>query len=286
MRKSVLICITCFMILCCVILNAEDIQKINVDDISIAYRVYGSGEPLLLIMGYGSTMDTWPPELITKLANNYKVIVFDNRGMGGSTAGNKQFTLSQFAEDSANLLNGLKIDKANVLGWSMGSYIAQEMAISFPDKIDKLVLYGSTIGGKLEVPADSTTIAILNDYSGTPQQIGERFFKLLFPAGFLEHNPEFYKTFPIPKEHSSPESMGKQSQAIGLWKGTEGRINNIKLETLILCGTLDVIVPPQNSLILTKEINNSWLVRVDGAGHGLMYQYTDKTVEILKAFLH
>jgi pimeloyl-ACP methyl ester carboxylesterase len=266
-------------------IQAVETKYVQVEDIKIAYQEYGSSDALLLIMGYGSTMDIWPEELITKMSAEYKVIIFDNRGMGNTTAGTKGFSIKQFAEDSAGLLAALKIEKANVMGWSMGSYIAQELAINFPAKVEKLVLYGSTFGGKQEVDPTTQTLAILNDYSGTPQQIGERFFKLLFPVKFLQDNPEFYKTFPQPKEHSTPEDMGKQSMAIQKWSGTFGRINNTKIKTMFLCGTEDVIVPPQNSVDLAHDIPNSWLIQVDGAGHGLMYQYTERMINILKLFL-
>jgi len=265
--------------------QAAETKYMQVDDIKMAYQESGTGDTLLLIMGYGSTMDIWPGTLVDQLAQDYKVIIFDNRGMGNTTAGSKEFSIALFAEDAAGLLNALKIEKANVLGWSMGSYIAQELAIRFPSKLRKLILYGSTVGGNQEIEADPETLAILNDYSGTPEQIGERFFKLLFPPEFLTANPEFYKTFPVPKEHSSPENMGKQSMAIQNWPGTIGRINNLKIKTLLLCGTEDVVVPPKNSVELAQIIPNSWLIQVDGAGHGLMYQDPKSTVEIIKIFL-
>ena len=266
-------------------IQAAETKYVMVGDIKVAYQEYSAGEPLLMIMGYGSTMDIWPGDLISKMSEDYQVIIFDNRGMGETTTGTKEFSIELFAEDSAGLLDALQISKANVVGWSMGSYIAQELALNFPAKVDKLVLYGSTFGGKQEVDPTPQTLAVLNDYSGTPQQIGERFFRLLFPAEFLEKNPEFYKTFPQPKEHSSPENMGRQSLAIQNWPGSSGRIDKTKIKTLLLCGTEDVIVPPQNSVALAQAIPDSWLIQVTGAGHGLMYQNTKKMVEILKLFL-
>ena len=75
------------------------------------------------------------------------VIIFDNRGAGNTTAGTKQFSISQFAKDTAGLLDALKISKADVLGWSLGSYIAQELTLSNPDKVSNLILYASGCGG-------------------------------------------------------------------------------------------------------------------------------------------
>ena len=89
-----------------------DAQKVTVGDIDVAYRVYGDGEPLVLIMGYGGSMDGWDPAAIQALAAKYKVIVFDNRGIGRTSAGTKDFSLVQFAEDTAGLIEALSIAPA------------------------------------------------------------------------------------------------------------------------------------------------------------------------------
>src|SRR5215217_9674943 len=101
-------------------------QKVTIDDIEIAYKQLGksNAKPIILITGLGATMDTWSPLLLEQLtSSNYSVTIFDNRGMGNTTAGTKQFSISQFAKDTAGLLDALKIAKADVLGWSLGSYI-------------------------------------------------------------------------------------------------------------------------------------------------------------------
>ena len=91
----------------------------------------------------------WSPLLLEPLiSSNYSVIIFDNRGAGNTTAGAKQFSISQLAKDTAGLLDALKISKADVLGWSMGSYIAQELTLANPDKVNNLILYASGCGGK------------------------------------------------------------------------------------------------------------------------------------------
>ncbi|HEX5892105.1 MAG TPA: alpha/beta fold hydrolase, partial [Nitrososphaeraceae archaeon] len=97
-------------------------QKVTIGDINIAYKQLGksNAKPIILITGLGATMDMWNPLLLEQLsASNHTVIIFDNRGAGESTAGIKKFSISQFANDTAGLLDALKIDKADVLGWSM-----------------------------------------------------------------------------------------------------------------------------------------------------------------------
>ena len=86
----------------------------------------GKGDPILLIQGVGGSMDSWEPSILKELSSNHTVIIFDNRGVGNPTTGTKQFSIQQFANDTVGLLDGLKIQKANVLGQSMGSIIAQQ----------------------------------------------------------------------------------------------------------------------------------------------------------------
>ena len=85
---------------------------------------------------------------MNQLALNHTVIIFDNRGVGNTTSGTKSFSIQQFTNDTNGLLDALKIPKADVLGFSLGSLIAQELTITHPEKVNKLVLYGSSCGGR------------------------------------------------------------------------------------------------------------------------------------------
>jgi pimeloyl-ACP methyl ester carboxylesterase len=98
-------------------------KKVHVGDIDIAYKTLGNGEPVILIGGVPSVMDFWPSSLLLELSSNHTVIIFDNRGVGNTTAGTKPFSIQQFANDAAGLLDALKIQKADILGYSMASYL-------------------------------------------------------------------------------------------------------------------------------------------------------------------
>ncbi len=261
------------------------IQKMHVNDSEMAYKVFGEGEPLVLIMGYGSAVDLWPPKFLDHLSSNYKVIVFDNRGMGYSTAPAGNFSIEEMADDAAGLLDALEIEQAHVLGWSMGSLVAQEVALRHPEKVEKLVLYAANCGGAEAVQPSSEVLEELTNTSGTPEEVGMRLFALLFPPEFLKENPEFYKEFPMPTEPSHPENMGRQAEAIATWSGSCDRLSQIEGPVLLVAGTDDVITPPDNSMIMAERIPGSWLVRFEGAGHGLMYQYPERLASIVSAFL-
>jgi alpha/beta hydrolase fold len=119
-------------------LNVQNIpaKKVQVGDINIAYKTFGKGDPILLIIGLGSVMDTWNPTILRDLSSNHTVIIFDNRGVGNTTVGTKPFSIIQFANDTAGLLDALKIQKADVLGFSMGTFIAQQLTLLHPEKVN------------------------------------------------------------------------------------------------------------------------------------------------------
>ena len=108
------------------------IKKVHVGDIDIAYKTFGKGEPILLITGLGGTMDGWEPSTLRNLPSNHTLIIFDNRGVGNTTTGTRPFSIQQFANDTVGLLDALKIRKADVLGYSMGSFVAQQLTVTHP----------------------------------------------------------------------------------------------------------------------------------------------------------
>ena len=123
-------------------------KKVQVGDIEIAYKMLGKGDPILLFNGASDGMDAWDPSFPLTLSSHHTVIAFDSRGLGNTTMGSKPYTSQQLATNAAGLLNALKIPKADVMGYSLGSFIAQQLTIMYPDKVNTLTLVGSSCGGK------------------------------------------------------------------------------------------------------------------------------------------
>ena len=258
---------------------------IQVGDIPMNYRIYGDGYPLVMIMGYGSTMRLWDPILIRSLSTYYKLIIFDNRGMGNTETGQRPFSIEQFADDTAGLMDALDIQQAHVLGWSMGGLIAEEVALRYPGKVNKLILYAAHCNANL-FPSAPEVIQKLTDMLGSPQERGMRFISTLFPPDWLRSNQERIKEiFYRPLGSIPPETMNKQSMAIGKWKGCCDRLGEIKNSTLIITGADDILVPPQNAHYLAEKVLNARLVSYENGGHGLMFQYPEKFSEKVIEFL-
>jgi pimeloyl-ACP methyl ester carboxylesterase len=127
--------------------NGNAIYQVPANGIKIGYKLIGQGQPLLLIMGLGWTMNQWPNDLIKELAQHHQLIIPDNRGIGYSSTDDKEFSYELFAGDIAALLKVLQVPKTQVLGYSMGTTITQKLLLDHPELIDKTVLLATTIDG-------------------------------------------------------------------------------------------------------------------------------------------
>lgn len=239
-------------------------------------------------MGYSGSKNDWDPTFLNKLSTNHTLIVFDNRGIGGSH-GSKNFTMEQFAKDAVELLNALNISKADVLGYSMGGMIAQELTLRYPDKVDDLIIYASNCGDvdQTYMPPE-ILLKQFSNINGTNDDIKERFVPYQFPNDWIkqyhENYTQIFESFDLP----SNKTLQKQQSAIGNWSdggGSWDRLNEIYKETLIIAGTADKIIPSINSEILKDKINGSKVEIFVGGGHALMFQFPEKLSEVINRFL-
>jgi pimeloyl-ACP methyl ester carboxylesterase len=272
--------------------NVQDIpaKKVRVGDIEIAYKAFGKGDPILLISGSGNVMDVWPLPLLLELSSNRTVIIFDNRGVGNTTSGTGPFTIDQFANDTVGLLDALNIRKVDVLGFSMASFIAQQLTLGHPEKVNRLVLYGASCGGQEALPQTPEVAGIISDFVNNRTENINEFLSITFPREWIKTHPNYLETIPKTTEIVPSTTLVKQFKAVEdwlskNWTGVCNQVQNISIPTLIMAGTEDVAVPAANSLILVQKIPSAWLVQIKGAGHGLMYQYPEQFSEIVKTFL-
>ncbi len=250
-------------------------STVQVDDAQLAYRILGQGEPLLMVMGFAGTMDIWDLELVRELAKNNRVILFDNRGMGASSAGSQKPSIARMAADSAGLLEAVGIEKAHVFGWSMGGLIAQELALNHPGKVDRLVLMGTACGSE---PVAKITRELLGMST-------EELLTHFFPKPWLERNPDAFERLPRPGSPAKPEAVMGQAEAMMDWPGTCDRLKTLDKEVLIISGLQDDILPESLSVEMAQLIKGAWLVRYDNAAHWLLYQGPKSLAHTVSLFL-
>lgn len=262
-----------------------ELQYFDAPNAKIAFRTYGQGEPLLMCMGYSANMDIWDTSLIDLLKQKYKVTVFDYRGMGYSTNTDTSFTINTLAEDLNGLCDFLQLKKANIMGWSMGGYVAQSFAINHPEKVNKLILYATDLGDTIAIPPDQEILELLADTLATPAQI----MGTLFPSKWVETHPNLEKYFSNAKEPLNYKTIKLQDAASSIWLspggGSAGHLHKLKMPTLIISGDMDVVVPYKNSEMLSDSIASSTLIKMNDGGHGLMFQYPETVGRYILTFL-
>jgi pimeloyl-ACP methyl ester carboxylesterase len=222
------------------------------------------------------------------------VIVFDNRGIGETTVGTKPFSIEQFANETAGLLDALQIEKADVFGASLGSFVAQELTLNYPQKVDRLILHAGFCGGNETIyPSGraAETIMTLSSPQAlrnmTAEQQAMILAQIMFPPKWLKEHPEILNTVIelAPSRSASPEIIQQQGLASATWKGACDRLANITQPTLLIVGDQDLLAPAANSVMMARRIPHSWLVIIQGTGHGMMWQVPDEFSAIVQTFL-
>jgi pimeloyl-ACP methyl ester carboxylesterase len=276
------------------------VKRVHVGDIDIAYKTFGKGEPILLVSGAGGDMNAWDPSTLRVLSSNHTVIVFDNRGVGNTTTGSKPFSIQQFANDTAGLLDALKIRKADVLGYSMGSFVAQQLTVTNPEKVNRLILVAASCGGKEGIPqspqlqkmASDIANKFLNNISVSQEEM-KSLISVSLGSGWIRLHPESLENIPEAKDLLSsitPNNNLKQVKAVQSWFATNwsgicSQLTKLSNPTLVIIGTDDVAVPTANSLVIAGKIPGAWLVQIKDAGHAIPSQYPDKINRVLQTFL-
>lgn len=263
---------------------------LETNGINLYYETYGKGAPLVLISGLGYGLWQWH-KMVPLLAENFKVIVFDNRGAGQTDKPAGPYTAGMLATDTAGLIEHLGYTQAAVMGHSMGGFIAQQLALSRPDLVGKLVLASTNFGGPNAVPVTQEALAVMMDRSGDPIEVVKRGVSVATAPGFVDAHPEVLQelvdyrlTNPVP-----PAAYQAQT-AIGLGllmpaAAFEGKLSQVLAATLVLFGEHDKVVPPKNAELLQRELKNSRTVILPGAGHMFPIETPQAAAKAVTEFL-
>jgi pimeloyl-ACP methyl ester carboxylesterase len=248
---------------------------------NIKWESVGEGAPLLLIQGLGYGRWGWEP-IVPGLAARHRVVSFDNRGIGESDKPEGPYTAAEMAGDALQVLDEAGIDRAHVLGASLGGMIAQELAVAAPERVDKLVLCCTTPGGPSTVPMPEVTVQLFAEAQTLAPEIAlRRFVENALgedpPAGLVDE-------LLARRVANPPDPAGWQAQAaagIG-FQGVEGQI---AAPTLVLGGTADNVVDHRNAEVLARRIPGARVELLAGAGHLFFWEQPDESVRIINEFL-
>jgi len=271
-------------------INATN-QSITVNGIPFAYRDTGqaTGVPLVLFNHWGAVLDNFDPAIIDGLAQTRRVITTDYRGIGGS-GGSAPLTVGEMADDAIQLIHALGLETVDVLGFSLGGFVAQDIALKAPDLVRRLILTGTG-------PAGGSGI----------DKVGSVTWPLMLKGLLTWRDPKFYLFFtstPNGRRSASqylqrlktrkknrdkgptPSAFLRQLKAITAWsKQAPQDLRRLRTPTLIVNGDNDIMVPSVNSSALAKRIPNAQLVIYEDAGHGGIFQHHVDFVAKAQAFL-
>ena len=260
------------------------------NDIEIYYEEHGSGEPLVLIMGWGCNAATWKPQL-PGLAERFRVITFDNRGVGRTSAPKDAYSIAEMAEDTRGLLDALDIARTHVFGISMGGMIAQELALIYPERVDALALGCTSPGSKRAAGYRDLfkNISTFNDTVGSDGPSLEwfqDFLKLLWTDSAITHSDTHLQDFVLSliRFPATSHGMHNQSYAIAAHDAYD-RLPQIQHQTLVMTGDKDGLIDCENSLILAGQIPNANLKIFPGLKHAFHLEAAARVNTVLIDFI-
>ncbi len=254
------------------------VHQVPVNGITMGYRQFGAGPPLVLIVGQDSAMSYWGPDLLRQLADHYQVTMFDNRGVGySSDQPDQPLTIQMMSDDTAGLIQALALDKPAVFGWSTGGEIGLALAVRHPDQVGSLAVSGATAGSPASVPSPPTD----------PADVGALLNTLFTPSGAAARQRYIDGIVNMPAETVSPEISQRQADSETRFAAATDvydALPSVQAPVLVTDGAEDQLVPVANAQLIAGRIRGAKLVLVPDAAHAWMMQYLDRFVATLTAF--
>ncbi len=242
--------------------------KVQVGNVGLYYEEHGAGEPLMLVPGFGTGLWIWYRQ-IPALAEHFRVIAFDPRGVARSDKPDEPIRMRGYADDVAALLEALNVESAHVLGASFGGFVAQEFALAYPERTRGLVLCCTSFGGPRHRPPAPETLQAIASTKGlnTEERVRENLLLAFSPAFVAEHADEVERVIALRAENEVPEYAYLRQLQAAMAFDAEARVEGISSPTLVITGDADVIVPHENSANLAAKIPGAKLRVMEGGSH-------------------
>jgi pimeloyl-ACP methyl ester carboxylesterase len=252
---------------------------------TVAYRELGSGPALLLIAGADVSIDGWPPGFVDALAAHHKVVVFDNAGVGPTSAVSAPASLSvtAMARQTSALISALRLRRPAVLGWSMGGMIAQALAVSHPAQVSRLILAATAAGTGKAVPLPPSAAM----FALSPAEIVAQMFpknQAAAASAYVNDSLQYPGSYQV-----SAATFHSQYLAAERWlagQDAAGRLaGDIRVPTLVADGTLDQDIRPPNARQLASSVPGAKLLLFGDAGHAFLFQDAARFIRAVETFM-
>ncbi len=234
------------------------------------------------------SMPHWPQPVVDTLAADYRVIVYDHRGMGASSPTDREVSMRSLAGDAAALLDHLEVGASHVLGWSLGSAVAQELALARPDLVASLALYATW--GRADGFLRSMLAAVRSPWAHGDAVTGVAALGVAYSPEGLE-SPELLAALAAAQPFM-PHTPEQIAMTVRQWDADAAhdsldRLAGITAPTTVIVGEQDLLTPPRLSRAVAERIPGARFVLVDGVGssHGMMYERLDEWLDHVREHL-
>jgi 3-oxoadipate enol-lactonase len=260
--------------------------SVKLGNINMYYEVHGDGESLVLIQGLSLDSSAWVNQ-ISAFSQKYRVIVFDNRGVGQSDSPTIPYSTEMMADDTVELLKLLNIKNAHILGFSMGGMIAQQIALKYPELVKSLILI--TTGAKFPARAKYLTklwLKMLEEQVSTETRLQE-ICLWVFTDEFFEDEARVTAAVNLGLNNPHPQlNHGFAGQVAALLQhDTQDKINQISAPTLVLIGKDEIFIPVDFSEELATHIPNAKLVVLEQGSHNHWLEFPEPFNQAVMQFL-
>ena len=254
--------------------------------IHIAWERHGTGQPLLLVHGLGYARWGWEP-VLPGLAETFDVLLFDNRGIGESDAPPGPYTVAEMAADAIGVLDAADVERVHVVGTSLGGMIAQEVALTYPERVDHLVLACTTPGGSKAYPMPQVTVSLMAEAATLEPHVAlTRFVENALAPATVAERPELVKRIVAHRLATAQDPAAWAAQAAaGVTFDAYERLDALQAPTLVQHGSEDVVVDPRNADLLIRLVPHARLERFPGTGHLFFWEQPERFVASVRSFL-
>jgi 3-oxoadipate enol-lactonase len=252
------------------------------DGVRIYWEEAGKGEPILLVMGLGWASCMWH-RTRQLLAEKYRVITFDNRGVGRSDVPTGPYPIATMAADAAAVLDAAGVKSAHLYGISMGGMISQEFALQYPQRVKSLVLGCTAAGGPAALQPAPEVIQVLMRRGMSPQEAIEAIDPFIYDSGTSRELIEQDRKLRV-EWYPTAEGYLGQVQGIMAWEAYS-RLAQIAVPTLVMHGENDQLIPAANGKLIAQRLPNAKLVLIPRASHIFPTDQPKMTDEALLSFL-
>jgi pimeloyl-ACP methyl ester carboxylesterase len=259
------------------------VPSVDVSGTELHYVRQGDGEPLLLIQGMAATHLTWGDRFLSALAESFDCIAFDNRGMGRSGRAALPFTVADLSADATGLLDALEIERAHVLGISLGGMAAQELALAGPERVRSLVLGASYCGGPRGRLPEREIVERLGAAmaSGDRERVYRTMWEVMLSPTFRAEDARFAEFRATAMALPAPRAVIVEQLRAGSLHDASDRLSGISAPTLVVHGTADSIFASHNGELIASLIP-ARLELLDGVGHLFWWEQPERSAELIR----